>query len=484
MPPTTHQHERPAPGQRRRGASAPRRRLVAGLAWALGAAGTLAGAQAQSPPTGWAISRAQQLAAQAQRAQSLPALRNAVTAADPIDIPAWRPGLGTGAAALWRADQALRRVRGLEASVRVETTGWIAAVVPGSSGALAAEGLHADAEGAWRVSVRGQTLGPQAERYELVLSPESAVSLRHDRRELIEGPTASYAGLIPRGAWAGLSWLLEWDAQVAGPVLARGTALAMLEGVAEIDGEPCDLVRVTDPARWAALADTTWAISRRDGLPRSMRTRVRCQAGPGELAVTLRDVRLSPELSGSQFRWSLPGNYDVRVHEAPPAARWQPPEIDMIALRQAAAEAARVGAVPPPVELGTRPSGLWRSSDPEARVRVIGFWAPWAPGSEGVHEPLRLAARASEGSVRAIAAIAWAEPGRPTHAAPQGLEAMTMGESALRAWGIGGVPAVVVLDGAGRVAWRAEGAAALDAGAVGAAVQEALRAPAPVRNEP
>ena len=204
------------------------------------------------------------------------------------------------------------------------------------------------------------------------------------------------------------------------------SAVAAWEGVTEVGGEACDLVRVTyddDPE------DSRWCIGRADSLPRRLEW---IEAGEGT-RLDLQEVE-TPTAFFEEFSFEVPDGYAVEVLEAGPPR----------------------GTAVPDLTLALAAGGELSIEELRGSVLVFDFWATWCAPCRASLAGLERTAQLFAGQpVRffAVNSLESMAPGDPiAFAEENGLttEVVLDGDLVHEFFAAGNLPALAVVDAQGR----------------------------------
>ncbi|MFN8730948.1 MAG: hypothetical protein ACK5Z4_13935 [Planctomyces sp.] len=207
--------------------------------------------------------------------------------------------------------------------------------------------------GVWRVSVRGRLSDPaeasgeaalRERPFEFYRMVDEDVLILPDRKEMLSVSNLALPTAMDLGPGYVVGWIQEWRRLVVLPMLEQqgraadrteagkagakgasadqprpkpGSSLALsLDGVRQIDGVTCDVIKAETTLADGSAYTTWWSIARTDRFPRRLEVRVFSERGEGFAVLSLGRVQVNTPLESGAYSWSLPA--DWRVGELEP----------------------------------------------------------------------------------------------------------------------------------------------------------------------
>jgi hypothetical protein len=273
----------------------------------------------------------------------------APTAAAPVQADA---GAGVVIADPYRlvavADALMAANRSVQFEARAEGVGALGGTMPTVAAKVAMDrdepGWFGQ-DGIWRAAVRGRisdAAGAAAElalrerSFEFYRMPDEDVLILPDRKEVLSVSNLALTTAMDLGPGYAIGWIDEWRRLVVLPMLEQqgraaaggkdgprqaaggaGSSIALaLDGVRQLDGVTCDVIKAETTLADGSAYTTWWSIARADRFPRRLEVRVFSERGEGFAVLSLGRVLLNAPLPSGAYSWTLPA--DWRVGELEP----------------------------------------------------------------------------------------------------------------------------------------------------------------------
>jgi thiol-disulfide isomerase/thioredoxin len=214
-----------------------------------------------------------------------------------------------------------------------------------------------------------------------------------------------------------------------------GDSLIAYVGVDTVNGVPCDVVQAANNSFGGA--DVHWIIGRDDRLPHAQHWDVTTPGVTGGFQFEIDSLVSNAELSDADFDIGTPAGY-VEVDED--------------------ARNVGIGRPAPDWTLRTHDGKAVHLADLRGEVVVLDFWASWCPPCWKLMPEFDSVAKEFEGrGVRFFGVNAWESPSVDPAAYEAersiGYPVLIEGETIAADYKIGSLPAVFVIDRAGRIAY-------------------------------
>lgn len=363
-------------------------------------------------------------------------------------------------AILRKADEALAAMRSMTFSARSEGVGATATRSPVVEGTVSVRRAGADVP--WSFAADATVSPPGsvgAGRVRFAFDGKTCRMVDDDLRTVTESDVSGMEDLLKPGAGRLVGWLGMWERAISGPLAHEDGALAVAyEGRATVGGVACDVIR-QDLGEFSDLEEYYfwWFVSAEDRLPRRLDAFFLELDGSanGIDVLTITDLKAGAEVPDSALALASPDGYQVKVVDPARGAR---------------AGGGGSGRPQPEGNLVGKPAPAWTLKDPagidhslgdyRGKVLVVDFWATWCgycklamPGLQALHEKYQ------GRGVEVIGITVW-ESGDPVKYMKDNRFTYTLllnGDGVAPAYGIRGIPRLVVIGKDGSVVYDLTG---------------------------
>jgi len=377
---------------------------------------------------------------------------------------------------LRQADAALIGVKSVTYSARSEGFGATATRSPVVEGTVQARRDAAD--GPWLFNIEGKlTEAGQTESggFHVVFDGKTGRAVDDSKRRVTQTTGAGVDQLLTPGAGRILNWMTRWAMVVSGPLASDADSLSVsYEGRAVVGGVPCDVVR-QDTSDFSEIDEYVlwWFLGEADHLPRRVDSFfLEIDGGTNGLDVlTITDLRPGAEVSDTVLAIASPEGYEVQTIE--------PSKEPARGIAQRPAPDGLLGKPAPAWTLKDAAGVEHSLADYRGKVVLIDFWATWCgwcklgmPSIQALHEKYK------DKGVEIIGITVW-EAGDPVRYMKDNgftYTLLTGTDDVAPAYGIQGIPRLVVIGKDGSVVHDATGYDKEAEANLGAVIDKALEA--------
>jgi thiol-disulfide isomerase/thioredoxin len=368
------------------------------------------------------------------------------------------PGVGAGTEdpkrILREADEAIRRVQSLSYEAIYQGTGSFSTQSPTSTGQVRLTKLEANNPLKAKLSARGnfaQTGSAEVQPFQVAFDGKTIKKVRANEKALVyktlggNNPAERSLGVVTGFFGWGAYSLLMLEYILDEPFARQLSApVAEYEGRASVNDVLCHVVYLEYRIDAKRTKRERWFVGVKDYLPRKFEEiTVNDKGRYGSYVLALSNLRVNVSLGSEVFQIRLPRGYALTPYRAP----------DQPAL-------LAVGDFAPEWTLNDAYGKTHTLSEYRGKTIILDFWATWCgPCIRTMPEIQRLHEKYLSNDLIVFGVNSWEESNSSAYMKEQGFTygLLLKGEVIAKTYGVNTLPAVYVIGGDGKIAFRSIG---------------------------